>query len=737
MFSPLTHDDPHSLGGHRPLARLGSGGMGTVYLARSGGGRTVALKTMHARIASDPAFRTRFRLETEAARVIGPVHGARVFEADPAAETPWLATEYVLGPPLDEAVRLAGPLPETAVRALGALLCAALTQLHLSGVVHRDLKPSNIMLTADGPKVIDFGIARALGDERLTRTGAAAGTPAYMSPEQATGQEHTSAGDVFALAGVLTWAASGHGPFGSGLPADLLYRVRYTTPDLTGVPAALVPVLARCLSKDPAGRPTTTALADELAPPAGEFADQLPEPLLMEMARRAAAVWAVTPHRLPPPAGHEHEHGHGPALAGTAVDGAGPGMSRRRVLALGGAGLLGAAGVAAGARYLTGADDDGPEKGAAGQNPSKGPASDQLWQVRADYGISPRVPPAPLLLEELVVVADSASTLQALDPRTGKARWTDLDTYRFHQVTSDGEQIYAIEFPFEETDPLTIGTVGLGDGKLTTPFARLPDLRGRFFENQLLCVADGTLYAVGGRGPYSTDGFLKAQTWSLLALDSRTGATRWSQPLPARPDGSEPLHFLTAQVRGRYLVLVQQSAKGGISLAVRDTRTGRRLWSRPLDGDGPAFTRARFAVDDRHVYTGSGALLALRLADGAQAWRYARGSAGAAYGPPAVEGGVVYAVEQDRGVVAVGAGDGKPRWTEKGRADTGTVLDVAPAVSGGRVYSASASGLTVTDARTSVSSRPYRAAVGRYFPHEGSGTLIALGDAYAAAYPLG
>lgn len=201
--------------------------MGTVYLARSAAGRTVALKTVHARIAADPTFRSRFRLEADAARVIGDRYGARVFAADALAATPWLATEYVIGPQLDEAVGLAGPLPEPCVRALGADLARALGQLHRSDVVHRDLKPSNVMVTAAGPKVIDFGIARALGDVRLTRTGAAAGTPAFMSPEQAGGLEHSPAGDVFALAGVLVFAASGHGPFGGGRPADLLYRVRY------------------------------------------------------------------------------------------------------------------------------------------------------------------------------------------------------------------------------------------------------------------------------------------------------------------------------------------------------------------------------------------------------------------------------------------------------------------------------------------------------------------------------
>lgn len=175
MLKPLLHDDPHLIGPYRLAARLGSGGMGTVYLARSPGGRTVALKTVHAHIAADATFRTRFHLEVDAARVIGGLHGARVFDADPLAGTPWLATEYVLGPPLDEAVSRCGPLPEAAVRAVGAALCGALGQLHSSEVVHRDLKPSNVMLSAYGPKVIDFGIARALGDDRLTRTGTAAG----------------------------------------------------------------------------------------------------------------------------------------------------------------------------------------------------------------------------------------------------------------------------------------------------------------------------------------------------------------------------------------------------------------------------------------------------------------------------------------------------------------------------------------------------------------------------------
>ncbi|MET8565798.1 serine/threonine-protein kinase [Streptomyces flaveolus] len=319
MPSPLTHDDPETIGPYRPVARLGSGGMGTVYLARPAGGRTVALKTMHAHIASDPAFRTRFRLETDAERVVGERYGAGVVDADPRAETPWFASEYVLGPPLDEAVQLCGPLPETSVRALGAALCGALGQLHGSDVVHRDLKPSNILITAYGPKVIDFGIARAAGDDRLTQIGVAVGTPAFMSPEQAGGQKHSTVGEVFALAGVLVFAATGRPPFGHGQSADLLYRVQYGVPDLSGVPDSLVPVLAQCLDKNPFRRPTTSQLGAELHDRPGEFADQLPDVLLADIARRATEVWQITPQRLPAP----------PEEAETAVPSATAGPSRR------------------------------------------------------------------------------------------------------------------------------------------------------------------------------------------------------------------------------------------------------------------------------------------------------------------------------------------------------------------------------------------------------------------------
>ncbi|MET9554254.1 PQQ-binding-like beta-propeller repeat protein [Streptomyces sp. NPDC006645] len=727
MFSPLTHDDPHRLGAYHLIARLGSGGMGTVYLARSATGRTAALKTLHARLATDPAFRTRFRLEVDAARVIGPVHGAQVFDADPLAETPWLATEYVLGPPLDDAVTLAGPLPEPAVRALGSLLCAALAQLHTSDVVHRDLKPSNIMLTADGPKVIDFGIARAIGDDHLTRTGSAAGTPAFMSPEQATGQEHTSAGDVFALAGVLVHAATGHGPFGTGQPADLLYRVRYADPDLTGVPSALVPVLTRCLAKNPAERPTTTELATQLGDAPGPFADLLPELLLGEIARLVGSVWHVRPYRLPAPLEH--------ALAETRPNGsASPtssGMSRRRLLALGGSSALGAAAAGAGAwAWLGGQDTADPKPAPTGP---KTPKWDLFWQVKTSYD-DPLILPQPLVLDGLVIVGEYG--VQGLDPRTGESKWADPDVYFMRRTATDGKRIYAADYTLEESDPLAVATVDPATGTINDPFAEFDDLRAILFGTQLLCATDDAVYLAGGRGPHPDTGFSADQSWFLLGADTRTGKKLWEVPLPARPDKSERLHFLSARVEGEYLVLVQQSADGEPRLVVHNARTGDALWDRPLDNDQPAFGQAHLAVDARHVYPSTGELVALRLADGKESWRFEDGAPGARFGPPAVKDGVVYAVEEGRGTLALDAADGTLRWAEKKRAVTAADLDAPPVVGIAYVYSKAASGLVAADLRTGAAARPFKASGARYFAHEPARRLIAVGGSSTAAYPL-
>ncbi|MFE9243071.1 WD40 repeat domain-containing serine/threonine protein kinase [Nocardiopsis sp. NPDC006938] len=262
---PLSPDDPRLIGPHRVLARVGSGGMGQVYLARTPEGRLAALKVVREELAGDPEFRARFAREVRTAqRVRGPFTPA-VLSADPDAAAPWMATEYVPGPTLREAVRRDGPLPEGSLRVLTLGLATAVRAVHDAGLMHRDLKPGNVLLSPRGPQVIDFGIARAVEGTVLTRAGQTFGTPSYTSPEQVTGGEATPASDVFSLAGVVVFAATGRPPFGTGRPADVLRRVVGGDPVLDGVPDDLRPLLARCLAKDPAGRPRAEAVARELA----------------------------------------------------------------------------------------------------------------------------------------------------------------------------------------------------------------------------------------------------------------------------------------------------------------------------------------------------------------------------------------------------------------------------------------------------------------------------------------
>lgn len=256
---------PESIGGYAVERELGAGGMGVVYLARSRGGRAVAVKVARSELATDPHFRERFRAEVEAARSVGGFHTAPVVDADPSAAAPWLATAYIPGPTLAALIEAEGPMDEPRLRQLGAALAEALAAIHGCGLVHRDLKPGNIIMASDGPRVLDFGIARALESTRLTATGVAFGTPGFLAPEQAQGQEVGGAADVFALGAVLV-AAAGGSAFGAGTPMGLMYRSVHEAPDLAVVPEGLRPIVASCLAKEPAHRPTPAGLLDLFVP---------------------------------------------------------------------------------------------------------------------------------------------------------------------------------------------------------------------------------------------------------------------------------------------------------------------------------------------------------------------------------------------------------------------------------------------------------------------------------------
>ncbi|MFI6006625.1 serine/threonine-protein kinase [Streptomyces sp. NPDC051366] len=252
------------VGRYRIVARLGAGGMGQVYLARSPGGRPVAVKVVRPELATDRDFRRRFAREVAAARRVNGAFTAGVVDADPDGSPAWLATVYVPGLSLGEAISVHGPWPAQSVVALGAGLVEGLEAIHGAGVVHRDLKPGNVLLAADGPRVIDFGISVASEASALTSTGTVIGTPGFMSPEQLTGRSVGPASDVFSLGALLAYTATGVGPFGTGTPHALHFRAVYEQPDLDRLPAELRPVVTDCLAKQPDHRPTVADLLHRL-----------------------------------------------------------------------------------------------------------------------------------------------------------------------------------------------------------------------------------------------------------------------------------------------------------------------------------------------------------------------------------------------------------------------------------------------------------------------------------------
>ncbi|MFI8425146.1 bifunctional serine/threonine-protein kinase/ABC transporter substrate-binding protein [Streptomyces sp. NPDC085479] len=372
-LAPLLPADPSAIAGYRLLGRLGAGGMGVVYLGRTDAGELAAVKVTLADRAERTDFRSRFRREVEAARRVVSPWAVPVLGADPDAPEPWLATAFVPGPSLGEAVLAHGPLPERGLRILGGAVARALAAVHAAGLVHRDVKPANVLLAVDGPRLIDFGIARAAdpaGETALTGTDMVVGTPGFLAPEQAEARTEDvgPASDVFALGCLLAYAATGRPPFGTGAVDALMYRTVHDEPDLAGVPDGLLPLLRGCLAKDPAARPTAEQLAGRLAEDTpGAAADWLPAPVVRTIAERSARMLALpdidptsTPAAAPP---------------------AGPGR-RRFLLLAGGAGLL-----AAGGGTWLALRDDGGNGGTEGKRPAPPPKA-RKWTIGVQADLS-------------------------------------------------------------------------------------------------------------------------------------------------------------------------------------------------------------------------------------------------------------------------------------------------------------------------------------------------------------
>ncbi|RKS08924.1 serine/threonine protein kinase [Nocardiopsis sp. Huas11] len=354
-MAPLESADPERIGRYRLINRLGSGGMGQVFLGRSAGGRAVAIKRIHPHMAADASFRERFAREVNAARQVSGAFTAPVIDAGPDDEVPWLVTSYVPSLPLDEAVQAHGPLPESSVHVLAAGLAEALTEIHRVGLIHRDLKPGNVLLSEDGPRVIDFGISRATDGTAATQS--VIGTPGFMSPEQVQGEALGPTSDLFAYGAVLAFAATGSGPFGEGNMPTMVMRIISREPDLSAVPESLRHLVAACLSKDASGRPSPGEILDYLGDvPAGTA--WLPPSVLRGVQEQVAKV--------------------NQALAGSANDAqATGGHHRTEVLGAGGAAVLGgAAGAAAGAAAAGAFGDDQATRVAPAGGPTAQGAGD-------------------------------------------------------------------------------------------------------------------------------------------------------------------------------------------------------------------------------------------------------------------------------------------------------------------------------------------------------------------------
>jgi eukaryotic-like serine/threonine-protein kinase len=467
----LSVGDPLTVGQFRLVGRLGSGGMGRVYLGRSPAGELVAVKTMHPRIAEDPGFRSRFASEVAILRRIGSPGVARMIDADPDAAVPWLAMEYVAAPSLEAVVARCGPIAEASLGVLAWRLAQTCADLHAADVAHRDLKPSNVLLAADRPKLVDFGIARAVDTASVTQAGLVLGPPGFMSPEQALGADPGLASDVFSLAGVLVYAATGRGPFGEASTAvAMLRRVVDEEPELSGVAAWLRSALEPCFAKDPGARPTSRELSDRLA-------------------GRGDGSW--------PPPGTDTFGGE-TLPAGSRV----PGVTRRRMLAA--VGLVWAIPPLGLAVYA--ATHPAPAPAPSSTTPDKSIS----WEIETDRQV------AALLLADNMMYAATPSRLYALDPSTGQRRWEaglggGLAESEV-SLASDGRN-----------SRLLVGVLGrviaLDPLSGQTQWEHVVDGTG---PSRMLPAADGDTVFTAGQG-------------QVRALDPATGEVRWTHPLPDGP----------------------------------------------------------------------------------------------------------------------------------------------------------------------------------------------------------
>ncbi|MER5689558.1 serine/threonine-protein kinase [Streptomyces sp. NPDC002205] len=459
---------------YRLVARIGEGGMGAVYLSYTRGNQPVALKVIRREYAQDEEFRRRFQQEVQSARRVQGYHVVPVVDHDTTGSLPWLATTFVPGLSLDEAMVVYGPLPLPSALQFVSCVAEALHAVHAAGVIHRDLKPSNILLGASGPWVIDFGIARAADATQLTCSGGLIGTPQYMSPEHVNGVALSPATDVFSLGLVAAVAATGRHPYGDGAALTVATRIansEFRPPNLTGYPEPLRPILERCLAADPASRPTPAELAELCAEaygrPLRDFTRWLPDPLTAEIARREQS--SKQPPRPRPPVAAATS-GHLPTYVPRSpqYDPAGsgaPASASRQALLLIGAVVAAVVVAAVAVSALTGGGDE-----PAGQ-PSGGPTATSPGQSTQAPTGGTSVKPSPTQ----TAAADYRVIFKRKPFTIRPGRWSDvdLDVPKANSngafEAEEGTEIHYID-SFAYSKPLVfLTTMGISDG--TTPQA--------------------------------------------------------------------------------------------------------------------------------------------------------------------------------------------------------------------------------------------------------------------------
>jgi len=657
----LEPSDPEAVGPYRLLARIGAGGMGRVYLARSSGGRTVAIKVVRAELAEDPDFRERFRREVSAAQAVSGTYTAPVVDSDRDGPEPWLATAYVLGPSLSEAVSAHGPLPAATVRALGAGLAEALAAIHGAGLVHRDLKPSNVLLAADGPRVIDFGIARALEGERLTSTGVVVGSPGYMCPEQATGVPMGPAGDVFSLASVLVYAATGSGPFSQDTDsaAALLYRVIHEEPVLDGLPEELRPVIAACLAKDPAARPTPAVLAEAFGGRSASLHGWLPAQVSSDIAAHAATVMDMeTPARgsAPVPADprlmpayaltevSEAAYGEGTVRLGGAATATVPSTApstapagpSRRVLLGGGAALVAALGGSAWAMF-GGSGKPSPKPGPSASptasppapvypthRPGEAPAA--LWS----HTLPPSMQYSLLCADGEVCVYGDGGVF-SLSMKNGAQTWAKPSDSAGAVVVADGSLAY---------NGINLVSVDPASGSINWTYAPV-DPKGAsavLDPSTVLAADEHAIYALAIYTPLDSTGAVDAGAPSaqgIMAISAKDGSVLWNQHRLASADTD-----ISAVLAGDLLLYTDTQQ----DLVARSITTGEQQWVVDTDSMGVY----QPGCDGTRVFCSAAksGLQAVTIATHQQAWvkEPPAGSHDLWYSAPAVADGVVYTV---------------------------------------------------------------------------------------------